>query len=73
MSEVKYPNWFIEYTNDVQAMRDAQNFYFQHKGTVNLEKAKAREKKVDEWLKKFKERGIIGDKTPAPPVQNKLF
>ena len=66
-----YPDWLKQILSDVKAMRTAQDKFFKHRGKTHQYEAMKWEHKVDEWLKKCEEKGIIG--TTPPAQQTNLF
>lgn len=69
----QYPPWFVSMMQDLCDMRDAQRSYFAQRNDHRLKIAKHKESRVDEYVKRFVDAGIICHRQEENINQSKLF
>lgn len=69
----QHPRWFLEMAQDMLDMRDAQREYFEQPNNYRLSVAKAKEKKVDNWMDRMRKAGLINHKAKPVQQQKQLF
>jgi hypothetical protein len=70
---MEYPKEQIDFLQAVQDMRDAQDGYFKQPCDFRLRLAKAKEHKVDQLLKPYKDAGVIRPAQNPQTNQRDLF
>jgi hypothetical protein len=71
--DIKLQPSFIEFSQDMLDMRDAQNNYFASPTSYNMKLAKQKEAKVDGWLERMIKAGIISHKEKRNTNQLDIF